>query len=63
MENIQNKSALIPSDEIRSEELLAEQKFERMVFPLFWYLSCHASAEMLRMFFLPYRSCKILALT
>lgn len=26
MENIQNKSALIPSDEIRSEELLAEQK-------------------------------------
>ena len=28
MENIQNKSALIPSDEIRSEELLAEQKFE-----------------------------------
>ena len=27
MENIQNKSALIPSDEIRSEELLAEQKF------------------------------------
>lgn len=24
MENIQNKSALIPSDEIRSEELLAE---------------------------------------
>ena len=25
MENIQNKSALIPSDEIRSEELLAEQ--------------------------------------
>ena len=31
MENIQNKSALIPSDEIRSEELLAEQKFEAFI--------------------------------
>lgn len=31
MENIQNKSALIPSDEIRSEELLAEQKFETFI--------------------------------
>ena len=31
MENIQNKSALIPSDEIRSEELLAEQKFEEFI--------------------------------
>ena len=30
MENIQNKSALIPSDEIRSEELL-EQKFEAFI--------------------------------
>ena len=29
--NIQNKSALIPSDEIRSEELLAEQKFEAFI--------------------------------
>ena len=28
MENIQHKSALIPSDEIRSEELLAEKKLE-----------------------------------
>ena len=31
MENIQHKSALIPSDEIRSEELLAEQKFEAFI--------------------------------
>lgn len=31
MENIQNKSALIPSDEIRSEERLAEQKFEAFI--------------------------------
>lgn len=29
--SIQNKSALIPSDEIRSEELLAEQKFEAFI--------------------------------
>ena len=29
--DIQNKSALIPSDEIRSEELLAEQKFEAFI--------------------------------
>ena len=29
MENIQNKSALIPSDEIRSEELLAEQNLQK----------------------------------
>lgn len=31
MENIQNKSALIPSDEIRSEERLEEQKFEAFI--------------------------------
>ena len=31
MENIQNNSALIPSDEIRSEELLEEQKFEAFI--------------------------------
>ena len=37
MENIQNKSALIPSDEIRSEELLAEQKFKRL--SLHWHIS------------------------
>ena len=45
MENIQNKSALIPSDEIRSEELLAEQKFEAFITSLahiigeIWYES------------------------
>ena len=37
MENIQHKSALIPSDEIRSEELLAEQKLKRL--SLRWHIS------------------------
>lgn len=36
MENIQNKSALIPSDEIRSEERLAEQNLKRL--SLRWHI-------------------------
>ena len=31
MENIQNKSALIPSDEIRSEELVSKLKVEAFI--------------------------------
>ena len=37
MENIQNKSTLIPSDEIRSEELLADKNLKRL--SLRWHIS------------------------
>ena len=42
-------------------QMMEDIKFGKDACPLFWYSNCPASAEMLRMCFLPFRSCRILA--